>query len=189
MAKKGSRKRKHTVGGLTIIPASIIPGKQVGGVVPFNAQAISQAPSFAPNVAPSAPQSAPIPGVPQPPPQMGGMDPLSNTIMMVNTNPYIIGMLMLLLNLGGRFLSLELTKKQEAFLQAPWIRPIIFFTVVFMATRNAVVAFWLTLALFFLIWVVANEHSPFCMIPEWCHKEHATEKANYLNNIKRFVGV
>lgn len=89
------------------------------------------------------------------------------------------------MNLGGRFLSLELTKKQEAIFQSAWIRPLIFFTVVFMATRNIAVAFWITLLLFFVIWVVANENSPFCMIPDWCGDANNTEKANYLKNIKR----
>ena len=94
-------------------------------------------------------------------------------------------MFMLLLNLGGRFLSLELTKKQEAFLQAPWIRPVIFFTVVFIATRNLVVAFWVTLLFFFIIWVVANENSAFCMIPSWCENASSEPKQVYEQNIEK----
>jgi hypothetical protein len=143
---------------------------------------VSSTAPVAPNVA--ATTVMPPPFGAMPPAQTGGLDPLSATIMTLNTNPYIVGMFMLLLNLGGRFLSLELTKKQEAFLQAPWVRPFIFFTVVFMATRNVVVAFWLTTLLFFIIWVVANENSPFCMIPDWCGDTSHTEKTNYLNNIK-----
>lgn len=101
-------------------------------------------------------------------PDVGGsLDPISATILSLNSNPYLVGMMILLLNLGGRFLSLELTKKQEAFLQSPYIRPLLFFTVIFIATRNLVVAFWITLLFFFIIWVVANEHSPFCIIPQW----------------------
>ncbi len=101
-------------------------------------------------------------------PEVGGnIDVLSTIIASLNTNPYLIGILMLLLNLGGRFLSFELTKKQEAFLQQAWLRPLIFFTVIFVATRNLAVAFWVTLFFFFVIWVVANENSPFCLIPGW----------------------
>jgi hypothetical protein len=117
------------------------------------------------------------------PPMVGGMDPISNTIMWLNTNPYLVGTLMLLLNLGGRFLSLELTKKQEAFLQAAWVRPAIFFTVIFVATRNLVVAFWITLMFFFVIWVAANENSPFCMIPSWCGHDVKTPADVYEANI------
>ena len=89
----------------------------------------------------------------------------------------------LLWNLGGRFLSLELTKKQEAFLQGTWIRPFIFFTVIFVATRNLVAAFWVTLLFFFVIWVAANENSPFCMIPSWCGHDAKTPAEIYESNI------
>jgi hypothetical protein len=132
-----------------------------------------------------APATGPIQQSPPPvvPPQSAG-DPISTTIMAVNSNPYLIGIFMLLLNLGGRFLSLELTKKQEALLQQPWIRPLIFFTVIFMATRNVVAAFWVTLLFFFVIWVVANENSPFCMIPSWCGHNIEEQKQTYLDNVQ-----
>jgi hypothetical protein len=118
-------------------------------------------------------------------PSAGGsmLDPISSTILWLNTNPYLIGMLMLLLNLGGRYLTLELTKKQEAFLQAPWTRVAIFFTVIFIATRNLVAAFWVTLAFFFVIWIVANENSPFCMIPNWCGHDTKTPAELYEANV------
>lgn len=130
------------------------------------------------------PMSGPIPSPPTP--MVGGsFDPLSAGILWINTNPYIIGMFMLLLNLGGRFLSLELTKKQEAFLQAPWVRPLIFFTVIFISTRNLVAAFWVTLLFFFVIWVIANENSPFCMVPSWCSdaKDGEVAKDMYEANV------
>lgn len=129
--------------------------------------------------------AGPIPQSPPPPPiAQGAGDPFAATIVAVNTNPYVIGMFMLLLNLGGRFLSLELTKKQEEALQAPWIRPFIFFTVIFMATRNVVAAFWTTLIFFFIIWVVANENSPFCMIPSWCGHNTSEQQKNYTENVE-----
>ena len=134
--------------------------------------------SYAPNPAPN-PAANPAPANPQ----MGGVDPISQVILSLNSNPYLVGSMILLLNLGGRFLSLELTKKQEEFFQQPWIRPLIFFTVIFIATRNLVVAFWVTVIFFFIIWVVANEHSPFCMIPTWCGHNTESEQLNYLKNI------
>lgn len=97
----------------------------------------------------------------------GTMDSLSMMILSLNSNPYLIASLMLLLNLGGRFLSTELTPKQEEFLQHRWLRPAIFFTVIFIATRNLAVAFWMTIVLFIILWVLANEQSPFCIIPSW----------------------
>lgn len=83
---------------------------------------------------------------------------------------------MILLNLGGRFLPMELTKQQEAFLQTAWVRPVILFVVIFIGTRNLAVAFWLTLGIFSILWFFANEKSAFCMIPGWCEQLHEPSK-------------
>lgn len=96
---------------------------------------------------------------------------------------------MLVLNLGGRFLSMELTKKQEEFLAAPWIRPALFFTVVFIATRNIAAAFWVTLLFFFIIWVAANEKSPYCMIPSWCGPKVDEKKQIYEQNMRKVASL
>ena len=42
--------------------------------------------------------------------QMAVVNPLDVLMTSINTNPYFIGIMMLLLNLGGRFLSLEISK-------------------------------------------------------------------------------
>jgi hypothetical protein len=117
----------------------------------------------------------------------GVLDPLSQAILFVNTNPYIIGCFMLVLNLGGRFLSLELTKKQEEFLAAPWLRPALFFTVVFIATRNLAAAFWVTLLFFAIVWVIANENSPYCLVPSWCGHDIPKETQRYKENAKKLL--
>ncbi len=138
------------------------------------------------------PTAPPPPGMPYPLPmaaQGGSLDPLSVMIMTLNANPYMIGTLMLVLNLGGRFLSLELTKKQEAFLQAAWVRPFIFFTLIFIATRNIVAAFWVTILFFFIIWVVVNENSKFCMIPSWCDPTTVEKHATYETNVGKLQAI
>ena len=53
------------------------------------------------------------------------LDPLTSFVTLVNSNPYVIGLLYLFLNLSGRFLSMELTKQQEQFLSQPFLRPFI----------------------------------------------------------------
>jgi hypothetical protein len=60
----------------------------------------------------------------------------------------------------------------------------LFFTVIFIATRNLVAAFWITMFFFFVIWVVANENSPYCIVPSWCGHNTQTEKETYTKNIK-----
>ena len=89
--------------------------------------------------------------------------PFDGFIMAINANPYFIGFMMLMLNLGGRFIGLELTKSQEAFLQNVWVRRALIFIVLFMGTRNVLVAFWMWLAVVFLLGYVLNENSSLCL--------------------------
>ena len=66
---------------------------------------------------------------------------------------------MLLLNLGGRFLSLEVTKGQEQFLSNPVIRRFLLFVVLFVATRNVLIAAGMTIVIILLLGYLLNEHS------------------------------
>ena len=91
------------------------------------------------------------------------LSPIDGILQVFNTNPYFIGLMMLILNLGGRFISLEVTKKQEQFLQHPWIRRILIFTVLFVATRNIWVAFWMTLIVVIFLGYLFNENSSMCI--------------------------
>lgn len=81
----------------------------------------------------------------------------------INTNPYFIGVMMLLLNLGGRFLSLEITKEQEKVLSKPAVRRFFLFAVLFVATRNIVVALGLTVIVVLVLGYLFNENSDLCL--------------------------
>ena len=91
------------------------------------------------------------------------LSPIDAFLQIFNTNPYFIGLMMLILNLGGRFISLEVTKKQEQFLQLPWVRRILIFTVLFVATRNIWVAFWATVTVVLFLGYLFNENSALCI--------------------------
>jgi len=94
---------------------------------------------------------------------MLAISPLDGFLQIFNNNPYFIGLMMLILNLGGRFISLEVTKKQEQFLQHPWVRRVLIFTVLFVATRNIWVAFWATLTFVLFLGYLFNENSALCL--------------------------
>jgi len=94
---------------------------------------------------------------------MAAVSPLDTFLQIFNTNPYFIGLMMLILNLGGRFISLEVTKKQEQFLQRPWVRRVLIFTVLFVATRSIWVAFWSTVTVVLFLGYLFNENSSLCV--------------------------
>lgn len=107
--------------------------------------------------------SLPPPPAPVP---TGSLNPIEAVITSVNTNTYLIGMSMILLNLGGRHLAPSLTAEQDKFFQNPWIRRAMLFVVIFVATRNVFTAFWLSVGLVIVIGYLLNEHSPMYLFGE-----------------------
>lgn len=91
------------------------------------------------------------------------LSPVDGLLQIFNTNPYFIGIMMLVLNLGGRFISLEITKQQELFLQHPWVRRFLIFIVIFTATRNIYIAFWITVLVVLCLGYLFNENSALCV--------------------------
>jgi hypothetical protein len=91
------------------------------------------------------------------------MSPVDGFLQIFNTNPYFIGIMMLVLNLGGRFINLEVTKQQELFLQHPWVRRFLIFVVLFVATRNVYIAFWATVTVVLFLGYLFNENSALCL--------------------------
>lgn len=91
------------------------------------------------------------------------INPLEQMFMAFNTNPYFIGLMMVLLNLGGRFIGMEVSKEQEKVLQQPWVRRALIFTVLFVATRNIFVAFIMTVLVLLVVSFLFNENSDLCL--------------------------
>jgi hypothetical protein len=81
----------------------------------------------------------------------------------INTSPIFIGLMMLTMNLGARFLPAEVTRQQEAMLSHPYFRRFLIFVILFIATRNIVYAFWLGLIIIFIIGYLFNENSALCI--------------------------
>ena len=70
---------------------------------------------------------------------------------------------MLLLNLGGRFLSLEISKEQEKILSMPVVRRFFLFAILFVATRNVLIAGGLAILVILCIGYLFNENSDLCL--------------------------
>jgi hypothetical protein len=96
----------------------------------------------------------------KPPPEPPYMEMLNN----INTNPYLLGIAYIILNVGGRFMALSVTPAQEAFLQNILFRPLLLFAIMFIGTRNLVVAFWLTMAIIIMMHYLLNEDSDWYLL-------------------------
>jgi hypothetical protein len=112
-------------------------------------------------------------------PTIASMNPLDVLMSSINSNPYFIGIMMLLLNLGGRFLSLEVSKEQEKFLSTPLVRRFLLFAVLFVATRNILIAAVLTVVMILIIGYLFNENSDLCLWHSCAKKTEEKAQVNY----------
>lgn len=100
-----------------------------------------------------------------PPPAMAPPSgPFEASMAKVASSPYALAVAIFLINLGGRFLPMEITKQQEAFLNQPWFRRIIIFVIFFLATRNIVTAGWMALIVILCVGYLFNENSSLCIL-------------------------
>ena len=106
------------------------------------------------------------------------LNPIEVLVSSFNTNPYFIGLMMLFMNLGGRFLAMEVTKGQEKFFQNAWVRRLLIFTVIFIATRNIFVAFWLSLLVILIVGLLFNENSALFILAPQQKKEQVDSSGN-----------
>lgn len=90
----------------------------------------------------------------------------------LNSSKYFTGVIMILLNIGSRYVELNLSKSMESFIKFNLARELLIFSMAWMGTRDIVVALLLTAAFVILSDFLLNNKSKFCILPE---------KYNYLN--------
>lgn len=69
----------------------------------------------------------------------------------VMTNKYFIGIIMIIINIGSRFIVEELSPSQRKYINKKLVRRIFIFCVFFMATKDLIASLILTLMFVFLI--------------------------------------
>ena len=107
-----------------------------------------------------------------PPPPLQSEEPsfadqLLHGIHDLNMNPYLLGIAYITLNLGSRFFVMSVSPAQEAFLQNIFFRPILLFAIMFIGTRNLIVAFWMTLLILVSLHFLLNENSSWFVLKDW----------------------
>jgi len=91
---------------------------------------------------------------------------LNNLTLKLNNNKYFVGMMMVMLNLGSRYIFLEMGKVHDQFFNQKIVRRALIFTVFFVATRDILAS--VLLSAFFIVFVLelTHEKSPYCIIPK-----------------------
>jgi uncharacterized membrane protein (DUF485 family) len=83
----------------------------------------------------------------------------------LGTNKLLIGIFMIFMNIGSRYIELKLTKGQEMILKNI-AREVLIFTIVFVATKDLIISFIITGIFIILANFVFNEKSKYSILPE-----------------------
>jgi len=95
---------------------------------------------------------------------LGYYDTFVSYINSLNNSKYFIGIMMILLNLGSRYLMMELSEDQEQLFNNVIIRRIVIFTVVFIAVRDIWVSLIITAVFIIFVSNLFNTNSIYCIM-------------------------
>lgn len=84
----------------------------------------------------------------------------------LNNSKYFAGVMMIILNLGSKYITLELSKSQEAYLKYTIGRQVLIFSIIWMGTKDIVISLVLTAVFILLTSYLFNENSKFCILPK-----------------------
>lgn len=83
----------------------------------------------------------------------------------MGTNKLLLGVFMIFINIGSRYIELKLTKGQEMILKNI-AREVLIFTIAFIHTKDLILSFVITGIFIILANFVFNEKSKYCILPD-----------------------
>jgi len=90
----------------------------------------------------------------------------NNHIQTLNQSKFFAGMVMIMLNIGSKYITVKLSPSQEAYLRNFIARELIIFAVAWMGTRDIYTSLILTAVFTVLSDHLFNEESPYCIVPK-----------------------
>lgn len=95
----------------------------------------------------------------------------------LNDSKFLIGISMLLINVGSKYVEMGLSSSQEEALRNGLGREMLIFAMMFTGTRDIVVSILMTAAFVILSDYLFNEKSKYCIIPDQLRRlAHAADK-------------
>jgi hypothetical protein len=110
------------------------------------------------------------------------LNQINEIVFNLNTSKYFAGLMIILLNIGSKFVTIKLSKTMEAYLKYTFSKQILVFAIAWMGTRDIYVAILITFIFTILIEFLLNEESRFCCLPENFTNYHCDLLNNEINN-------
>ena len=95
----------------------------------------------------------------------GNASVLAIATMGLSGNKYMLGLMILLINLGARYIGNEVSDFMHKVLNHKFARRFLIFLVLWMGTRDLVVAGVITISFIVLVNTIFNENSDYCILP------------------------
>ena len=128
--------------------------------------------------------NVPVPSPPNPTsqPTTGGQQDgssgilsyLHDHVMYLNQSKFFAGVVMIMLNIGSKFISIQFSKSAEQYFKLSVTKQILVFAMAWMGTRDIYTALVITAVFVVLSDHLFNEESKFCIVP---HKYRILDKA------------
>jgi hypothetical protein len=98
---------------------------------------------------------------------------LHDHVQYLNSSKFFAGIVMILLNVGSKFISIQFSKSTEEYLKFSLSKQLLIFSMAWMGTRDIYVALGLTAIFVILSDHLFNEDSSYCIVP---HKYRVLDK-------------
>ena len=98
-------------------------------------------------------------------PLLNGASYVNHHIMYLNNSKFFAGVIMILLNIGSKFITIQFSKSTEEYMKYSVSKQILIFAMAWMGTRDIYAALGLTAVFTILSDFLFNEESSMCIVP------------------------
>ena len=98
-------------------------------------------------------------------PLYNGVSYFNHHIMYLNNNKFFAGVIMILLNVGSKFIQIQFSKSTEEYMKWSVSKQLLVFSMAWMGTRDIYTALGLTAVFTILSEYLFNEESSLCIVP------------------------
>lgn len=91
---------------------------------------------------------------------------IHQSLMSLNNSRFFAGLVMIMLNIGSKYVTIELSETQESYLRNSIGRQLLIFSICWMGTRDIYLALGLTAIFTVLTQFLFNENSNLCILPK-----------------------
>ena len=98
-------------------------------------------------------------------PLFNGLGYINHHVMYLNNSKFFAGVIMILLNIGSKFITIQFSKSTEEYMKYSVTKQLLIFAMAWMGTRDIYTALGLTAVFTILSDYLFNEESALCMVP------------------------